>query len=92
MKAAGIFAAGISWLLLTTAGEAAQSSVLNRNGLTLSCSDFRPTGGGYWRASPNATLNYPNQRGSFGNTQIGPGTDVMNGVDVARFLSENCSH
>jgi hypothetical protein len=92
MKAAGICVAGASLMLLTSAAGAAQSSVLNRNGLTLSCSDFSPSGGGYWRANPTATLNYPNQRGSFGNTQFGPGTVVTNGVDIARFLSQNCSH
>jgi hypothetical protein len=92
MKAGGICAAAASWVLLISAAEAARPSVLNRNGLTLSCSDFSPSGGGYWRANPTATLNYPNQRGSFGNTQFGPGSVVTNGVDIAQFLSQNCSH
>ncbi len=77
--------------LLAAPGPAsAETVVKGPNGLSIDCDDFRLYPNGTVEAGKDATLVYPDKKGSFGGATFGPKVFSSGGVDIGEWVDQSC--
>jgi hypothetical protein len=68
----------------------AETIVKGPNGLSINCDDFRLYPNGTVEASKDATLVYPDKKGSFADATFGPKVFSSGGVDIGDWVNASC--
>lgn len=77
--------------LVATPGPAsAETVVKGPNGLSIDCDDFRLYPNGTVEAGKDATLVYPDKKGSFAGATFGPKVFSSGGVDIGEWVNQSC--
>ena len=77
--------------LLAALGPAsAETVVKGPDGLSINCDDFRLYPNGTVEASKDATLVYPDKKGSFADATFGPKVFSSGGVDIGDWVNQSC--
>ena len=78
-------------LLAAALGPAsAETVVKGPDGLSINCDDFRLYPNGTVEASKDATLVYPDKKGSFADATFGPKVFSSGGVDIGDWVNQSC--
>ena len=78
-------------LLIAALGPAsAETVVKGPDGLSINCDDFRLYPNGTVEAGKDATLVYPDKKGSFADTTFGPKVFSSGGVDIGDWVNQSC--
>ncbi len=78
-------------LLAAAFGPASAGTVVKGpNGLSIDCDDFRLYPNGTVEAGKDATLVYPDKKGSFADATFGPKVFSSGGVDIGEWVNQSC--
>lgn len=78
-------------LTIAVLGSAsAETVVKGPNGLSIDCDAFRLYPNGTIEASHEATLAYPDKKGSFADVSFGPKVFSSGGVDIGEWVNQSC--
>ena len=72
------------------APASAGTVVKGPGGLSIDCDDFRLDPNGTVEAGKDATLVYPDKKGSFANATFGPHVFSSGGVDIGEWVNRSC--
>ena len=75
---------------LSTAPASAETVVKGPNGLSINCDDFRLYPNGTVEANKDATLVYPDKKGSFAMATFGPRVYSSSGIDLGEWVNKSC--
>lgn len=78
-------------LLVAALGPAsAETIVKGPDGLSINCDDFRLYPNGTIESSKDATLVYPDKKGSFAEASFGPHVYSSSGIDLGEWVNKSC--